>query len=292
MEIFKEPIHYQNPQLCIKVMEFKVVEKEQQLHSRWHYHKEIEFVLVREGRHEIHTVNRVYRLYPGDVVAVGSSQLHLGHKVGDEDMRCVVLHFDLQPYFDPAMMMYYRHFTEIYHPLEALNYIFLENEPVKQEVARIILAILEEISEKPKGYEIAASMHIKHLLLTLLRGDRKGLLQGHEGVDAAVMKRIIDYVDEHLAEKIRMEDVSRLVGMSYTYFSKYFKKGIGDSFTDYVNLRRIRNAERLLVTSDRSVTDIAAEVGIHNMAHFYELFKRHNGCTPKEYLRRLRRGPL
>jgi AraC-like DNA-binding protein/quercetin dioxygenase-like cupin family protein len=289
MDVFKEPIHYQNPQLCIKVMEFTSAEKEQKLKARWHYHKEIEFVLVRQGTHEIHTVNNVYRLYPGDVVAVGTSQLHLGHKIGDDKMTCVVLHFDLQPYFDPAMMMYYRHFSEIYHPLEELNYIFQENEPVKQEIARIILDMLEEITTKSKGYEIAASMHIKHLLLTLLRGDRKGLLQAHEWVDAELMQRIINFVDEHLSAKINMEEVSRLAGMSYAYFSKFFKKTMGASFTDYVNLRRIRNAERLLVTSDSSVTEIAATVGIQNMAHFYELFKRHNSCTPKEYLRRLRR---
>ncbi|MDF2669562.1 MAG: transcriptional regulator, AraC family, partial [Paenibacillus sp.] len=117
--------------------------------------------------------------------------------------------------------------------------------------------------------------------------DQRGLLQAHEWMDAEVMKRIIEFVDEHLTSKINMEQVSKLAGMSYSYFSKFFKKAMGSSFTEYVNLRRIRNAERLLVTSDRSVIEIAVTVGIENMAHFYELFKRHNGCTPKEYLRRL-----
>ncbi|WP_127583069.1 helix-turn-helix transcriptional regulator [Paenibacillus koleovorans] len=288
-DVFQEPIYYQNPQLCIKVMEFRVSAPEVKMRDRaqWHYHKEIEFVLVRQGTHEIHTVNRVYRLEPGDVVVVGSSQLHRGHKVGDDELAFVVLHFDLQPYFDPAMLMYYRHFSEIYEPLEALNYIFVENVEVKRQVERIILAIHDEITLRPKGYEIAASMHIKHLLLTLLRADRKGLLQAHEWSDGELMKRVMDYVDEHLADKIEMEQVSRLAGMSYSYFSKYFKRAMGASFTDYINRRRIHTAERLLVTSDRSVTDIAAAVGIANMAHFYEMFKRFNGCTPKEYLRRL-----
>lgn len=287
MEVFQEPIHYQNSQLCIKVMQFTTQQPERAFPLPWHYHKEIEFVLVREGVHEIHTVNRVYRLYPGDVAAVGSSQLHRGHKVGGGTMVCVVLHFDLQPYFDPAMMMYYRHFSEVRHPLEELNYIFQENPAVKREIARIILSILDEITGRGKGYEIAASMHIKHLLLTLLRGDRKGLLEAHEWIDAAVMRPVMEYVEARLASKIHMEEVSRRAGMSYSYFSKYFKKAMGASFTEYINLRRIRNAERLLVTSDRSVAAIAASVGIENMAHFYELFKRFNGCTPKEYLRRL-----
>ena len=101
------------------------------------------------------------------------------------------------------------------------------------------------------------------------------------------MKQIIEFVDEHLANKINMEEVSRLASMSYSYFSKFFKKATGSSFTNYVNLRRIQTAERLLVTSDSSITAIAASVGIENMAHFYKLFKRHIGCTPKEYIHRL-----
>lgn len=75
--------------------------------------------------------------------------------------------------------------------------------------------------------------------------------------------------------------------MSYTYFSKFFQKCVGVSFTDYVNRQRIRKAEQLLITKTDIVTDIAVTVGIENMAHFYELFKRYNGCTPKEYVRKL-----
>ncbi|MDF2650454.1 MAG: transcriptional regulator, AraC family, partial [Paenibacillus sp.] len=180
MEVFKEPIHYQNPHLCIKVLQYSNTDKERKELPRWHYHKEIEFVLVQKGTHEIHTVGHSYKLFEGDVVVVGSSQLHRGHKSGDDEMECVVLHFDLQPYFDPAMMMYYRHFSEIHHTLEELNYIFRENSSVKQDVARIIKDIQREITGRSKGYEIAASMHIKHLLLTLLRADQRGLLQAHE----------------------------------------------------------------------------------------------------------------
>jgi len=292
-DIYKEPIHYQNPMLCIKVWQFEVERRNIPAPAgniRWHYHKEVEFILVREGVHEMHTPNRVYTLSSGDVIVIGSSQLHRGRPIGGERLVYIVLHVDLEPYFDSAMMRYYRHFSEVHHPLEALNYMFEENEQVRAEVGRIIERIHAEVMGKKNGYEIAASMHIKHLLLTLLRGDTRGLLQAHEAIDAETLKPIIEHVDSHLAEKIDMERVSRLAGMSYHYFSKYFKKTMGASFTDYVNRKRISKAVRLLVTSGQSVTDIAREVGIENMAHFYELFKRFNGCTPKQYLRKIEAG--
>ncbi|MDF2715560.1 MAG: transcriptional regulator, AraC family [Paenibacillus sp.] len=289
MEIYKEPIHYQNPVLCIKVWQFEA-QKHAAVPSqpiqpvRWHYHKEVEFILVKQGFHEMHTPNHTYMLGAGDVMVVGSSQLHRARLIGPEKLIYIVLHVDFEPYFDPAMMRYYRHFSEVHHPLEELNYMFSENANVRGEVGRIIEQIHQEIMDKTTGYEIAASMHIKHLLLTLLRGDSRGLLQAHDLIDPGVMKPILEYVDHHLSEKIELEQVSQIAGMSYFYFSKYFKKAMGSSFTDYVNRKRIAKAERLLVTSGQNVGEIARTVGIENMAHFYELFKRFNGCTPKQYL--------
>ncbi|TLS53645.1 AraC family transcriptional regulator [Paenibacillus antri] len=295
MEFFQEPILYQNPALCLKVWQFTSQPKKpspSMQDIRWHYHKEVEFLYVQEGVHEISTPNRTYTLKAGDVMVIGSSQLHRGRVVGPDTLVYIVFHVDLEPYFDPAMMMYYRRFSEVLHPLEELNYMFEENAAVRAEVARIIESIHKEILGESKGYEIAASMHIKHLLLTLLRGDTRGLLQAHEHVDASAMKPIVEYVDRHLAEKIDMEQVARRAGMSYFYFSKYFKRAMGASFTDYVNRKRIAKAERLLVTSGRSIAEVASEVGIGNMAHFYELFKRFNGCTPKQYLKSLNAGPV
>lgn len=288
MEIYQEPIYYQNPLLCIKVWEFSVSGPQPPRRpSRWHYHKEIEFILVKKGRHRLQTPSATYDLGPGDVMAIGSSRLHTASRLGEEELVYIVLHVDLEPYFDPAMMPYYRHFAEIAQPLEELNYIFAENKEARDAVGQIIESIHGEMMRKPMGYEIAASMHIKHLLLTLLRGDSRGLLQAHEHIDGATIKPILAYIEEHLSERIELEAVSRMAGMSYHYFSRYFKKTMGVPFTDYVNRKRIAAAERLLVTSGRSVGDIAESVGIDNMAHFYELFRRYNGCTPKQFLRRM-----
>ncbi|OPH56416.1 AraC family transcriptional regulator [Paenibacillus ferrarius] len=290
MEIFQEPIHYQNPQLCMKVWKFTHVEYGQENFQKWHYHKEVEFILVLEGVHRMYTPTQTYQLNPGEVVVIGSSQLHRGFGLQGQQVTYLVLHVDLEPYFDPAMMHYTRHFMEVLNPLEDLNYIFRKFPHVQKEVASILLGIHEEVMQKQKGYEIAVSMHIKHLLLTLLRNDEQELLLAHEYVDADVFRPVSAYIEEHLAEKINMAEVSRIVGMSYAYFSKYFKKKVGISFTDFVNRKRIAKAERMLAIGNKNVTDIAVEVGIENMAHFYELFKRFSGCTPRQYKQKMRYG--
>jgi AraC-like DNA-binding protein/mannose-6-phosphate isomerase-like protein (cupin superfamily) len=287
MNIYEEPIHYQNHHLHIKVWEFTLrgsVTATPPVNPTWHHHKEVEFIYVRSGVHNIHTLNHKYILNPGDIMVIGSSQLHWSNKQSENDLVYIVLHVDLQPYFDATMMMYYPHFSEIHQPLEALNDMFRENDRLREEVAGYILRLHEEIMERNKGYEIAVSIYIRHILLTMLRGDHKDLLKGNITDGAILLRPILEHVDQHLSEKIDMEQVSKLANMSYFYFSKFFKKTMGLTFTEYINRKRIFRAEQLLLTSPLKITEIAESIGIENMAHFYQMFRRFNGCTPKQFL--------
>ncbi|WP_409345004.1 helix-turn-helix domain-containing protein [Paenibacillus sp. MBLB4367] len=293
MNIFEEPIHYQNPLLYIKVKEFTATHSVTSCfpsNPTWHYHKEVEFLYIRSGVHGINTLNRRYVLHPGDVMVLGSNQLHYGGKLSDEDLVYIVLHVDLQPYFDPPMMMYYPHFSEVRHPLEMLNDMFREDDRLREEVAGYITRVHDEIEEKNKGYEIAAGIYIRHILLALLRGDKKELLQANDAEGAIILRPILEHVERHLSEKIDMEQVSKLANMSYFYFSKFFKKTMGLTFTEYINRKRIFRAEQLLLTSSLTITEIAETIGIENMAHFYEMFKRFNGCTPKRFIQKMNAG--
>lgn len=285
--VFKEPIHYQNPVLSLRAgqLSFRLSDLPCLPENlQWHYHKEIEFILVEQGAHKVYIPGHSLVLRPGDVVVFGSGQWHCAHVVGDEQLVYIVLHIDLESHFDQATMRYSRHFSEALHPLWALNYMFWENERIRSEVARIIRGIFGEVARKSKGYEIAVGMHIRQLLLALLRGDRKGVLRANDFSDPEVMKPILEYVDSHITEKIELEQLSRLAGMNYFNFSKFFKKSIGMPFRDYVNRKRIAKAEQFLLTGSQTVDDIARIVGIDNMAHFYKLFKLYNNCTPKQFL--------
>ncbi|MNY48019.1 HTH-type transcriptional activator Btr [compost metagenome] len=97
------------------------------------------------------------------------------------------------------------------------------------------------------------------------------------------LKPVLDYVEAHLGDKIQVEEVSRIANVSYYYFVKYFKKVMGMSFLEYVNYKKIKKAERILLTKDVSVSQVAESIGMPNMAHFYKMFKKINQCSPNEY---------
>ena len=87
-------------------------------------------------------------------------------------------------------------------------------------------------------------------------------------------------------EKITIEDVAKEVNLSQSHFMKYFKNTMGTSFIDYLNEYRLTMASRLLISSDSSILDIAAEVGFDNLSYFNRSFKKRFQQTPREYRKR------
>lgn len=100
------------------------------------------------------------------------------------------------------------------------------------------------------------------------------------------MKLILKFVENNYMEKITIEDVAKEVSLSQSHFMKYFKNTMGTSFIDYLNEYRLTMASRLLISSDSSILDIAAEVGFDNLSYFNRSFKKRFQQTPREYRKR------
>ncbi|TBL68200.1 helix-turn-helix domain-containing protein [Paenibacillus thalictri] len=283
--VYNEKIHYQNPLLCIKV--FEITDRSglagQPKQWNWHYHKEVEFLAIKEGALTVNSKDEMVTLGPGDVILLGSSQLHRTKKAEPADIHYIVLQFDMAQYFDQSTMPYMSCFSELHYPLNDLNYIFRENASVRQDAFSIISDILVETQTKAKGYEIAISALIKRMLLLLLRNDRKNIIRPIGDTELVRLQPALEYIEQHLADKISIGEVSDMLNLSYHYFIKYFKKVMGMSFVDFVNYKRIKKAERLILTRDVSIAEVGESVGIPNMAQFYKMFKRCNQCSPKEF---------
>lgn len=93
----------------------------------------------------------------------------------------------------------------------------------------------------------------------------------------------MDYVLKNHAGDITAKDCAREVGMSYAYFSHMFKKVLGKSFVAYLTEVRINHAEKELILSDKSITQIAGECGFNNVSYFIAKYKELRGKTPHHY---------
>lgn len=283
MQAVREKIEYENPLLSLKIWQ---ATRSDIGNIAWHYHPECELMLVKSGKLDIDLSDETYTLQAGDVVILGNSQLHRDRNTGGF-LDYIVLQFDLNTFFDQSTIPYLQYFNETKVPLSTMNYVFRENSQANEEAAECIRQILQEAIGKESGYELAVNLLIKKLLLILIRNDTRGLLADQDRVERIRLKPVLDYVETNIDDRIAVEDACKLANMSYYYFVKFFKKIMGLSFTEYVNFRKIKRAEQLLLTRDMSVTEVGDQIGMANMAHFYKMFKRFNGCSPKEFQRKM-----
>ena len=96
---------------------------------------------------------------------------------------------------------------------------------------------------------------------------------------------LLGYIDQHYMENLTLEDMASYAGFSKFHFSRLFKQYTKDTFTDYLNQRRIRAAEELLAAPppDTSITEIAMRCGFSSISTFNRLFKQLKNCTPGEF---------
>jgi AraC-like DNA-binding protein len=103
---------------------------------------------------------------------------------------------------------------------------------------------------------------------------------------ARAIKRVSQFVDEHLSSAIPCEDLAALCRLSISHFSKSFRQSFGIPPHGYVQARRIDRAKKLLIESTEPLAQIALDCGLADQAHLSRLFRQVTGETPSSFRRR------
>lgn len=103
-----------------------------------------------------------------------------------------------------------------------------------------------------------------------------------EDAEENVVQVIKDYVRENLWSDIRKEDIVELVHLNGDYVTRIFKKETGLSIKAYVIREKLLEAQRLLRTTNLTVSSVAVQLGYNNFSHFSAQYKREFGITPAE----------
>lgn len=98
-------------------------------------------------------------------------------------------------------------------------------------------------------------------------------------------QKIKEYIQEHMAEALSLQKVSREMGVSQTYLSRLFRKYENSTFNNYLTALRMEKAKVLLKSGDRIyVKDVAEQVGYKDQFYFSRIFHSYTGVRPSEYL--------
>ena len=94
---------------------------------------------------------------------------------------------------------------------------------------------------------------------------------------------VANYVQHHLSDAIKTEDIASSLYMSRPYLSKKFKEDTGENIADFIMKEKTEEAKRLLRYSDKSLTAIGSYLGFSSPSHFSRVFKAYVGNSPREY---------
>ena len=93
----------------------------------------------------------------------------------------------------------------------------------------------------------------------------------------------MDYIKTHYREKFSLQEIAGSLFVNGSYLLRVFRKYTGFTLLAYHNHLRCEQARELLAGTDESVSDISEAIGFVSPAHFSQVFKKEEGCTPTEY---------
>lgn len=101
------------------------------------------------------------------------------------------------------------------------------------------------------------------------------------------MRRVLDYISQHISKPIDIEELADRACLTKSYLIRRFRQAMGITPLQYVQQKRIQQAQALLLSTNDSVADIAQATGFPDASYFIRVFHRHLGFTPQEYRRKL-----
>lgn len=160
------------------------------------------------------------------------------------------------------------------------------------EIPAILRQMMAEWEEQAFGYELSLRADVTRVILFLLRRWREAnpqLCTTVAPTDRHLMQTALAYIGTHYAY-LTERDVAQACGISTVAVSRLFARTVKSTFPEYVRGVRLREAEKLLLTTDLTVTDIALQVGFSTSAYFIAKFREARGVTPYRF-RRSRNSP-
>jgi len=140
------------------------------------------------------------------------------------------------------------------YPFNAVD--FIENSKTLRELNNKIILLIDKI----KDYYLA-KIYNKEKLIIL---------------------KINQYINEHLYEQIKLENIAKIVHLNSSYISRLYKKETGKNIKDYIISLKIDRSKELII-SGCSANEIINKIGFFSESHFFKLFKKHTGLTPKQF---------
>ena len=242
----------------------------------WHREPELVYVIGGSAGCIINGEETV--LDKGDFVLLNSEDVHLVRPLNNSGCSLLFLIFSLE---------YIKQFR---NTVDGILFNIDSADGVKERIATL-LGNTAETFTKVNPYtsllRIAYVNEIYYLMLEHCVCYRRSQPAGIPKRDFSYAKTAISYINENYRREIPLDEISAIVNLSPSYFSKYFKKVTQISFSEYLANLRLEKSIRDMLENNSSVSAAALRNGFANVKSFITQCKKIYNCTPAQYKKRI-----
>ena len=251
-----------------------------------HVHKAVELLYVKNGSYTVLLDGVEHEIEKGDLVLFCSNAIHHVFTKNLPENEYYVIKIS------PAFFLQFSTQEEgtEYVMRFAINRKENKNIWKREELdGTPLLSVLQSLIAEHEGQKYASQVAIKlkimELLVEILRNDSSTDTTVQHNPTAALIYNTMIYVRGHYADDMDERELARDLGMSYSYFSRSFRRVTGMTFKQYLNRTRVNQAEKLLCRGNASVSEIATKCGYNSISYFINVYKSITGKTPYQSLR-------
>ena len=251
----------------------------------YHYHDYIEFLYALDADMVVWMSGVPHRMVTGELFIINSGEMH--SLIFNRECHYICVKFSPRVlYFDDNSLFEFKYVTPFLSD-GAHQKLFCKDDFEGVDVHSLCVEILDEWCSRRPAFELSIRANILKIFMGIFRYWEKEKLFHAESMMTEPIKKALLYITEHL-DTVTERDASQYCGLSYNHFSAAFKKAVGRSFNDYVTVLRLNEAERLIISSGKSVTEIAYSCGFASTSHFIARFKSQKGVTPGQLRKNVR----
>lgn len=254
----------------------------------WHFHPELEIMLVQEGSGIRFVGNSMERFQAGDLVLYGSNIPHLYRSDKEYYQKDTEL-------VSKATVVYFKEnflgdsFWQLPPIAPIKKLLALSRRGIKfqgeakEELKRQIQLLDEQKNSIGRIIDLLSILKImaetKEYELLLNTAFTKYVSED----ECERINKVYQFIIDNYTDNPTLEQVSAIANMSETAFCRYFKSHTNKTYTQFLNDIKVDNACRLLIDNRLSISQICFETGFNNFTHFNDQFKKITGITPKQY---------
>lgn len=257
-------------------------------------HEYFELAYLCSGAASLEIQDRSIPLHEGDLAVVGSTLYHRFECRSPRPFTLAVLFFQpdlIRAGGGPENADY---LTPFLLQDSQFPHVVPAETAVPRQAFDLIQRIRAELPAKSALARLSVKTYLKMILILLVNqySSYAGTVETFQRRQRALerLRPLFDHLEKHYGEPLQVQGAARICAMSESHFMSFFKRSTGQSFMAYLNHRRIERAQVLLVSSERSMSDISQETGFCDQSYFGTVFRRLVGMTPAAYRMRFRSG--